>query len=297
MEKFKFHQDVKCTVWVRQFFTIEAENQEDAKRMAMQFQNEDVSDYPEYERQEYLLDTEELMLSDENDGQTTMELWAAGEKEPFATNGSEAEKQVIHRWDEYKNVHQLVERDMAGYHMDAAFVSDNAVYNAFHKNDRLMVVVLYANKTAKRFAFEKSWDELVNHDESFKMHMMYFLKRKYTDRPELENEIHDWFEGYLTEMVAFSNAVDDAVPFTLADLIEAASHMASVYEYRAAKLIGYQVANEEGELPEDFFSFQVIKDKSEAEEILKETIKEEPDKAGMCIYPIYEGDVEDYQLI
>ena len=68
MEKFKFHQDVKCTVWVRQFFTIEAENQEDAKRMAMQFQNEDVSDYPEYERQEYLLDTEELMLSDENDG-------------------------------------------------------------------------------------------------------------------------------------------------------------------------------------------------------------------------------------
>ena len=297
MEKFNFHQDVKCTVWVRQFFTIEAENQEDAKRMAMQFQNEDVSNFQEYERQEYLLDTEELMMTDENDGYSTMELWVAGEKEPFATNGSDTEKQIIHRWDEFKNVRQVAEQDMVGYYMDATFVSGDTVYNAFHKNDKLVVIVVYGNSAAKRFAFEKSWDELVNHDEYFRMHMAYFLKKKHPDRPDLENEIHDWFTGHLTEMVASSKAVDDAVPFTLADLIEAASHMASVYEYRAAKLIGYQVSNGDGELPEGLFSFQVIKDKSEAEEILKETIKEEPDKTGMCIYPIYEGDVEDCQLI
>lgn len=297
MKKFNFHQDVKCTVWVRQFFTIEAENKEDAKRLAMQFQKEDVSSYPEYVGQEYLLDTEELVLTDENDGQTTMELWAAGEKEPFATNGSDAEKQIIRRWDEYKNVRQVAERDMEGYCMNAKFVSGDTVYNAFHQFDRLVVIVIYGNREAKRFAFEKSWDELVNHDEYFRMHMAYFLKKKYTNRPELENEIHDWFAGHLTEMDASGNAVDDAVPFTLADLIEAASHMASVYEYRAAKLIGYQVSNGDGEFPVGLFSFQVIKDKSEAEEILKEILKEESGITGMCIYPIYEGDVEDCQLI
>ena len=37
MEKFRFKQDVKVTVWVRQSFMIEAENKEDALKDVERF--------------------------------------------------------------------------------------------------------------------------------------------------------------------------------------------------------------------------------------------------------------------
>ena len=35
MGTFKFYQDIKCSIWQRQFFSIEAESEEEAKRIAM----------------------------------------------------------------------------------------------------------------------------------------------------------------------------------------------------------------------------------------------------------------------
>ena len=43
MNKFDFYQDVKCSIWLRQFFTIEAENEKEAKMKAKEFQDKDVS--------------------------------------------------------------------------------------------------------------------------------------------------------------------------------------------------------------------------------------------------------------
>ena len=297
MNNYCFHQDVKCEIWVRQFFDIEAENLDEAKRKAIMFQNEDVSKHPEFIRQEYLIETEELVLSEDDDNQTTMELYVSGSKVPFACNGSDENKRKVNRWDEYIDAHCVAQKDMTGYSIEATFNSINATYKAFHKNGKLVVIVFKPEKEAVRYTFETEWDELVNQDEYFRRHMTYYLKKKYPERPDLDNEIHDWLAGYLTNMMSSSEAVDDAVPFTLEDLVSAASHMASVYEYRAAKLIGYQIVDNEGELPDGFFSFQVIKDKDEALHILHKTEVEEPHLDEPKIYPVYEGDIEGPSFI
>ena len=75
MEKFRFKQDVKVTVWIRQSFTIDAENKEDALKKVERFKTVDVlSEICEVEL-ETLRDTEELMLPEENDNQCTIELY------------------------------------------------------------------------------------------------------------------------------------------------------------------------------------------------------------------------------
>ena len=80
MEKFRFKQDVKVTVWVRQSFTIDAENKEDALKKVERFKTVDVlSEICEVEL-ETLRDTEELMLPEENGGSCTIELYDEHDK-------------------------------------------------------------------------------------------------------------------------------------------------------------------------------------------------------------------------
>ena len=75
MEKFRFKQDVKITVWVRQSFEIEAENKEDALKNVERFKTEDVTSEIGDVELETLWDTEELMFPEENDNQCTIELY------------------------------------------------------------------------------------------------------------------------------------------------------------------------------------------------------------------------------
>ena len=75
MEKFRFKQDIKVTVWVRQSFTIEADNKEDALKKVERFKTEDVTGEIDDVECETLWDTEELMLPEENDNQCTIELY------------------------------------------------------------------------------------------------------------------------------------------------------------------------------------------------------------------------------
>ena len=75
MEKFRFKQDVKVTVWVRQSFMIEAENKEDALKDVERFKTEDVTSEICEVESETLWDTEELMLPEENGGLHTIELY------------------------------------------------------------------------------------------------------------------------------------------------------------------------------------------------------------------------------
>ena len=297
MTTFKFHQDIKVSIWRRQHFSIEAESLEEAKAKAIKFQNEDVSNHNEFLYEEFMYESEELMLPDENGGQSTMQLYVKGAENPFATNGSDEEKHRINRWNEYIDAHCVAQKDMVGYNIETTYTFGQEIYHAFHKNDKLVIVIFYPRKEALRITFEENWDDLVLRNGYFRQHMAYFLKKKYKKNELMDNLILEWFTGHLTKIKASSEAVNDQVPFSLADLVEATSHMVSVYEYRAAKLIGYQVTNEKSELPEGFFSSQIFKDKSEAVKILMKTIKEEPDKEGMYICPIYEGDIEEPSFI
>lgn len=77
MENFEFYQDVKTTIWVRQYFTVKASTQEEANKMAMKYKNSDVSkDFDSgFTECEGLYDTEELVLPSENNGLPTIELF------------------------------------------------------------------------------------------------------------------------------------------------------------------------------------------------------------------------------
>ena len=68
MTTFKFHQDIKVSIWRRQHFSIEADSPEEAKAKAIKFKNEDVSNHNEFLYEELMYESEELMLPDENGG-------------------------------------------------------------------------------------------------------------------------------------------------------------------------------------------------------------------------------------
>ena len=75
MENFRFKQDVKVTVWIRQSFTIEGENKEDALKEVERFKTKDVAGEIDDVEYETLWDTEELMLPEEDGGLHTIELY------------------------------------------------------------------------------------------------------------------------------------------------------------------------------------------------------------------------------
>lgn len=89
MKNFEFYQDVKTTIWVRQYFTVKASTQEEANEMAMKYKDSDVSKdfdsgFTEYDA---LYDTEELMLPEENDGFATIQLYDRKTNEMIGCNG------------------------------------------------------------------------------------------------------------------------------------------------------------------------------------------------------------------
>ena len=77
MRKFDFYQDVKVTVWQRQHFTIEAESAEEARELAKQYADKDISTCDEVESDEieWLCDTEEHISPEENGGCATIEVY------------------------------------------------------------------------------------------------------------------------------------------------------------------------------------------------------------------------------
>lgn len=73
MEKFQFFFDQKVTSWNRTNFEVEAENYEEAKKLARELvENGKVSEYS----WEPIFETTELMSKEENDGQPTEELYS-----------------------------------------------------------------------------------------------------------------------------------------------------------------------------------------------------------------------------
>ena len=77
--KFKFYQDVKVSIWRRQYFEIEAESKEAARKKAEEYTNQDVSLSTEGDVSEMLYDTEELIYPQENGGSATIEVYECNE--------------------------------------------------------------------------------------------------------------------------------------------------------------------------------------------------------------------------
>ena len=75
MEKFGFKQDVKVSVWIRQSFTIEAENKEEALKKVEQFKTEDAADEFDICNSKVMWDTSEILYPEDNGGGCTIELY------------------------------------------------------------------------------------------------------------------------------------------------------------------------------------------------------------------------------
>ena len=87
MAKFEFVQDIKVSVWQRQRFYVDAENEKDAINKAKEFGTKDVSAYDNYIDSETLYETEEGMSVDDNNGDATIEVYLKSDLTmPIITN-------------------------------------------------------------------------------------------------------------------------------------------------------------------------------------------------------------------
>ena len=76
-KRFEFCQEVKIVTWKRQYFMIEAENEEEATEMAKEFAEVDIAydSSVEVEEVEYLSEHEQVVSLAENDGCETIEVY------------------------------------------------------------------------------------------------------------------------------------------------------------------------------------------------------------------------------
>ena len=72
---YKFFTDTKCTIWMRDYFEVQADSKEEAITLIKnQFKEEGNSFYIEGER-DTLYDTEEFIYPEYNDYQPTLEIY------------------------------------------------------------------------------------------------------------------------------------------------------------------------------------------------------------------------------
>lgn len=72
MKTFDFYIDTKVTTWYRTNFSVEAENEEESKKKAIEFLDSDERDITPWEQE---METIEVMDVGDNDGQPTEELY------------------------------------------------------------------------------------------------------------------------------------------------------------------------------------------------------------------------------
>lgn len=87
MGKHYFYQDIKCTIWQRQYFVIEAESEEEANEIAKKYKYVDVSAEESIYNSENLYETLEYMKPYENNDYATIEVYNERTGELITKNG------------------------------------------------------------------------------------------------------------------------------------------------------------------------------------------------------------------
>jgi hypothetical protein len=75
MKTFDFYLDTKVTTWMRTKFEIEANSEEEAKKLAIEFHNQGDTSSIGWDE---VMDTQEQMSVEENGGEPTEELFNEG---------------------------------------------------------------------------------------------------------------------------------------------------------------------------------------------------------------------------
>lgn len=286
MKTFDFYQDIKVSMWQRQAFSIKAKSKDEAKRIAMGFVNKDVSNSEYIVETETLFDTEEYIEVSEAHPNGTIQLFVDGETVPFATNAIRPEKSMY--VNQYKSIQETVNDWLNGVTHKFTKQFKGTTYHTFEENDKLCIVVDWDGFQATKYLFTESWYDIVANNMMFRKKMMDFIFEKNTDEYTVFS-VHDWLKGHLTDITN--------VPFTIEEFIKVWGKKANRIQAGTQPLIGYQIINDNGEMPEGLFSFQIIKSKDMAEKWLAEAKEKEPEKKGLFVYPVYQGDIENPTFI
>ena len=301
MNTYNFIQREKVRCWKRIYFDIEAENLEEARKKAMEFLNKSAHDYDCYvsDTDHYISsDDDELILPSEQDGHETIELYNDDADYPFAINSDDNYRVKDSQLYKLCSRHELARRELKNYHIECRFESKVYVYDAFHKDGKLNVWK-QSDGSPFMYVFDESWDSLVK-KEKFRECMAMWMRYNYKKSPKNDKLILDWMDGCLTKMWASSEkrTKEDEIPFSLEDLVRAtAGEFATLNFYRVPELLGYQVAGENGELPDGYLPTHVFEYFEDARAVLRKLKKDEPHKTDFAIYPVFEDEIENHCYI
>ena len=86
MKTFNFYKDEKNTIWTRLDFSIEAESYEKALEKIKAIENNPAKKYENEFYSEYIYETLEMILPEENKGQATCEIYFEDTNQLIYTN-------------------------------------------------------------------------------------------------------------------------------------------------------------------------------------------------------------------
>lgn len=86
MNEYSFYQDVKVEIWLRQYFTINADTKEEALDEVEKYKRRDVAEDSIVEEAEYLFETGYMLSPEENGGDATIELYDEATGSCLGTN-------------------------------------------------------------------------------------------------------------------------------------------------------------------------------------------------------------------
>lgn len=276
---FSFYQDVKVSIWQRQRFDIEAENEEEARFMALKYRDNDVAAHIPV-TPEWLYDSEELMTPDECGGMNTIQLYLDSDEYPFATNATRRWQQMSGEFEHYATARDKAIWERKGIAIEFVDGWGMDCYEAYHRDGNLHVLVLKGNDEAVSYCFATGIADLMTDNACFRSTMESYLKEHHGDncRPWPEKE-------GLTDRQFFV-----FIPFSLKELIEVWGSHAAVHHYLPGKLQGVRVKSSDGASPKDRSCAGILLNhpSSLALSVLERVRTAEPGK-DWSLHPVYAG--------
>lgn len=90
MATYTFYQDIKCTIWQKQTFAVEASSKEEAIEIAKGYSDKDVHGHFDLVDTVTLDETTEMMTPAENNGASTIEVYDKETRRCIGCNGDDS---------------------------------------------------------------------------------------------------------------------------------------------------------------------------------------------------------------
>lgn len=275
MGRYKIIQEMWAFEWKRRTVEVEASTKDEAKRNALYLMGtdwtpEEVKDMEWTDAQERDINTDSIML------------YMDDAEVPFAISYSSDEADFTYPVNLWRTANEAALVDIRRQGLPAGTEVDvcGNCMNWHDSENRWNILVLAERRHWEslpiRYTFGMSRDELVKECKPFRKQMRKYLL-SFADG-HLADVVEKWYAGKLDE---------EDWPFDEEEVIEVWGHEAiEKKEYKATKLVGFELVNQKGEYPEGYDSSVIYKDLDHIREISE-------NMAEPClINALYEDDLE-----